>query len=113
MRIVLWEPAAGVPTLRRCVEDGHEVVAVWTQLRSTFRSWKQMTLSPVKEFALSRSNCPSTSRLKSDETRLCFVHDAEVAVVVALAASCQIFDARVEAAVLFTAAVMGAAREWV
>jgi methionyl-tRNA formyltransferase len=29
--VFMGTPQAAVPTLRQCVADGHEVVAVWTQ----------------------------------------------------------------------------------
>ena len=29
--IFMGTPESAVPSLKRCVDDGHEVVAVWTQ----------------------------------------------------------------------------------
>ena len=78
-------PAAAVPTLRRCVEDGHEVVAVWTQPdRPAGRGYKT-AFSPVKEFALQHGlTVHQPTKLKTDESKSLFAsHDADVAVVVA------------------------------
>lgn len=78
-------PAAAVPTLRRCVEDGHEVVAVWTQPDRPSGRGNKTTFSPVKEFALSQGlPVQQPSRLKIDESKSLFAsHDVDVAVVVA------------------------------
>lgn len=78
-------PQAAVPTLRRCVEDGHEVVAVWTQPDRPSGRGNKVTFSPVKEFALAQ-NIPvhQPQRIKTEETKKLFAsHDADVAVVVA------------------------------
>ena len=78
-------PQAAVPTLRRCVEDGHEVVAVWTQPDRPSGRGNKVSFSPVKEFALSQ-NIPvyQPQKIKTDETKQLFAsHDADVAVVVA------------------------------
>src|SRR5258708_2366281 len=85
MRIVLMgTPEAAVPTLRRCLEDGHEIVAVWTQADKPAGRGKKISPSPVKEFALSQGlTVHQPSRLKTDEARLLFAsHAADVAVVV-------------------------------
>jgi len=86
MRIVfMGTPQAAVPTLRRCVEDGHEVVAVWTQPDRPSGRGNKVSFSPVKEFALAQ-NIPvhQPQRIKTDETKKLFAsHDADVAVVVA------------------------------
>ena len=78
-------PQAAVPTLRRCVEDGHEVVAVWTQPDRPSGRGNRVSFSAVKEFALSQ-NIPvyQPQKIKIDETKKLFAsHDADVAVVVA------------------------------
>jgi len=78
-------PAAAVPTLRRCVEDGHEVLAVWTQPdRPAGRGYKT-AFSPVKEFAIQHSlTVHQPTKLKTDESKSLFAsHDADVAIVVA------------------------------
>ena len=78
-------PQAAVPTLRRCVEDGHEVVAVWTQPDRPSGRGNKVSFSPVKEFALSQGLAiHQPSRIKNDEAKQLFAsHDADVAVVVA------------------------------
>jgi methionyl-tRNA formyltransferase len=78
-------PEAAVPTLRQCLNDGHEVVAVWTQPDRPAGRGHKVSFSPVKEFALSHGlNVFQPARIKNDETKLLFAsHDADVAVVVA------------------------------
>jgi len=78
-------PQAAVPTLRRCLDDGHEVVAVWTQPDKPAGRGNKVSFSPVKEFALSRGlGIFQPARIKNDEAKQLFAsHDAEVAVVVA------------------------------
>ncbi|HEX7334631.1 MAG TPA: methionyl-tRNA formyltransferase [Pyrinomonadaceae bacterium] len=86
MRIVfMGTPEAAVPTLRQCVADGHEVVAVWTQPDKPAGRGNKVTFSPVKEFALSHG-LPvfQPARIKTTEAKELFAsHGAEVAVVVA------------------------------
>lgn len=78
-------PRAAVPTLRQCLTDGHEVVAVWTQPDKPAGRGQRVVLSPVKEFALSHGlSVFQPARLKNDEALSLFAsHDADVAVVVA------------------------------
>jgi len=78
-------PQAAVPTLRQCVADGHEVVAVWTQPDKPAGRGNKVTVSPVKEFALARGlQVFQPSRIRNDESKRLFAsHDADVAVVVA------------------------------
>ncbi len=78
-------PAAAVPTLRRCLEDGHEIVAVWTQPDRPSGRGNKVTFSPVKEFALQNGlKVHQPSKIKTDESKSLFrAHDADVAVVVA------------------------------
>ena len=86
MRLVfMGTPAASVPTLSRCVEDGHEVVAVWTQPDRPSGRGNKVTFSPVKEFASSKGlTVHQPDKLKIDETKALFSsHDADVVVVVA------------------------------
>jgi methionyl-tRNA formyltransferase len=86
MRIVfMGTPAAAVPTLRRCLEDGHDVVAVWTQPDRPSGRGNKITYSPVKELALERGlPIHQPTRIKTDESKALFAsHDADVAVVVA------------------------------
>ena len=86
MRIVfMGTPQAAVPTLRRCLADGHEVVAVWTQPDRPSGRGNKVSFSPVKEFALSQGlTVHQLQRIKNDEAKQLFAsHDADVAVVVA------------------------------
>jgi methionyl-tRNA formyltransferase len=86
MRIVfMGTPQAAVPTLRRCVADGHEVVAVWTQPDKPSGRGNKVVFSPVKEFALAHGlNVVQLARIKNDEAKQLFAsHDADLAVVVA------------------------------
>ena len=78
-------PSAAVATLRHCVDDGHEVVAVWTQPDRPSGRGNKITYSPVKEFALSKGlTVYQPTKLKTEESRNLFAsHDADVAVVVA------------------------------
>ena len=78
-------PQAAVPTLRQCVADGHEVVAVWTQPDKPAGRGNKVTFSPVKEFALSHGvQVFQPARIKTIEAKELFAsHGADVAVVVA------------------------------
>jgi len=78
-------PQAAVPALRQCLDDGHEVVAVWTQPDKPAGRGNKVSFSPVKEFALSRGlSVLQPARIKNDEAKQLFAsHDADVAVVVA------------------------------
>lgn len=78
-------PHAAVPTLRQCLSDGHEVVAVWTQPDRPAGRGNKITFSPVKEFALSQGlSVLQPARIKNDEAKQLFAsHDADLAVVVA------------------------------
>ena len=78
-------PQAAVPTLRQCVADGHDVVAVWTQPDRPSGRGNKVNFSPVKEFAVSQGlSVFQPARIKTDEAKQLFSsHDADVAVVVA------------------------------
>ncbi|MEN3325931.1 MAG: methionyl-tRNA formyltransferase [Acidobacteriota bacterium] len=78
-------PQAAVPTLRRCLEDSHEVVAVWTQPDKPAGRGNKIAFTPVKEFALAHGlSVFQPARIKNDEAKQLFAsHDADVAVVVA------------------------------
>ncbi|MDT5062809.1 MAG: methionyl-tRNA formyltransferase [Acidobacteriota bacterium] len=86
MRLVfMGTPEAAVPTLQRCLEDGHEVVAVWTQPDRPAGRGNKITASPVKEFALKHGlavHQPAKIRNK-EALRLFASHDADLSVVVA------------------------------
>jgi methionyl-tRNA formyltransferase len=78
-------PQAAVPTLRQCVDDGHEVVAVWTQPDKPSGRGNKIAFSPVKEFALAHGlDVVQPARIKNEEAKQLFdSHDADLAVVVA------------------------------
>jgi methionyl-tRNA formyltransferase len=53
MRIVfMGTPQAAVPTLKRILDDGHEVTAVYTQPDRPSGRGKKIVFSPVKQFAI-------------------------------------------------------------
>src|ERR1044072_7690190 len=83
--VFMGTPQAAVPTLRQCVADGHEVVAVWTQPDKPSGRGNKIAFSPVKEFALAHGlDVIQPARIKNDEAKQLFAsHDADVAVVVA------------------------------
>ena len=86
MRIVfMGTPTAAVSTLHRCLEDGHDVVAVWTQPDRASGRGNRVTFSPVKQFAIDRGlTIHQPSKLRTDETKSLFAsHEADLAVVVA------------------------------
>ena len=86
MRIVfMGTPRAAVPTLRQCLADGHEVVAVWTQPDRPSGRGHRISFSPVKEFAVAHGlPIYQPAKIKNDEALQTFAsHDADVAVVVA------------------------------
>jgi methionyl-tRNA formyltransferase len=86
MRLVfMGTPESAVPTLRRCVEDGHEVVAVWTQPDRPAGRGNRLKASPVKEYALSRGlNVQQPSKIKTEEALALFASEPfDAAVVVA------------------------------
>lgn len=86
MRIVfMGTPESAVPSLRRLIEDGHEIVAVWTQPDKPAGRGDKMHSPPVKEFAL-QHNLPieQPKKIKTDEAKNLFVsYKPDVAVVVA------------------------------
>lgn len=86
MRIVfMGTPESAVPSLRRLVADGHEVVAVWTQPDKPAGRGKKLHQSPIKEFALAHNlTIHQLQKIKTSEAKELFAsHAADVAVVVA------------------------------
>jgi methionyl-tRNA formyltransferase len=86
MRIVfMGTPESAVPTLRRCLQDGHDVAAVWTQPDRASGRGNKVSASPIKEFALSRGlPVHQPTRIKTDEAAELFrSHNADAAIVVA------------------------------
>jgi len=86
MRIVfMGTPESGVPSLRRLLDDNHEIAAVWTQPDKPAGRGNKLHESPVKKFALQR-NLPiyQPAKIKNQEARDLFAsHKADAAVVVA------------------------------
>ncbi|MBC7797355.1 MAG: methionyl-tRNA formyltransferase, partial [Pyrinomonadaceae bacterium] len=86
MRIVfMGTPNAAVPTLKRILDDGHEVIAVWTQPDKPAGRGNKLHAPPVKEFAVSEGlTVHQPAKIKTQETLdLLKSHEAEIAVVVA------------------------------
>ena len=83
--VFMGTPQAAVPTLRQIVEDGHQVVAIWTQPDRPAGRGHKVAFSPVKEFALAHDlKVFQPARIKNDEAKQLFAsHDADLAVVVA------------------------------
>jgi methionyl-tRNA formyltransferase len=83
--VFMGTPHAAVPTLKRILDDAHEVVAVYTQPDRPSGRGKKIVFSPVKEFALERG-LPvfQPEKIRTDETFNIFRgHGADAAVVVA------------------------------
>jgi len=86
MRLVfMGTPETAVPTLSRCLEDGHEVVAVWTQPDRPAGRGYGVKESPVKEFALARGlEVEQPQKIKTEQARDLFAsYEADAAIVVA------------------------------
>lgn len=86
MKIVfMGTPEAAVPTLRRCVDDSHQIVAVWTQPDRPSGRSNKLKMPPVKEFAVAHDiPVHQPAKIKTDEAREFFVsHHADACVVVA------------------------------
>jgi methionyl-tRNA formyltransferase len=86
MRIVfMGTPESAVPSLRRLYEDGHEIVAVWTQPDKPAGRGKKLNQSSVKQFAAAQNFAiHQPQKIKTEEAKELFAsHRADVAVVVA------------------------------
>jgi methionyl-tRNA formyltransferase len=86
MRLIfMGTPEAAVPTLRRCLEDGHEVAAVWTQPDRPAGRGNKLTQPPVKDFALSHGLVVhQPAKIRTGEAQALFAsYEADAAVVVA------------------------------
>jgi methionyl-tRNA formyltransferase len=86
MRLIfMGTPEVAVPTLRRCLEDGHEVAAVWTQPDRPAGRGNKLSLPPVKEFALLHNLAVhQPAKIRNEEALKLFAsHEADAAVVVA------------------------------
>jgi methionyl-tRNA formyltransferase len=78
-------PEAAVPTLRRIVEDNHEVVAVWTQPDKPAGRGNKLTAPPVKIAAqLLGLKVHQPAKIRNSEAAILLrSHEADLAVVVA------------------------------
>ncbi len=78
-------PEAAVPALRRLLEDGHEIVAVWTQPDRPARRGNKLTAPPVKVLAqLFGLKIYQPEKIRTEEAKSLFAsHNADLAVVVA------------------------------
>src|SRR6266542_5457201 len=86
MRIVfMGTPEAAVPALRRLLEAGHEVVAVWTQPDKPSGRGNKVSASPVKVVAqLLGLKVYQPAKIRTDDAKNIFAsHEADLAVVVA------------------------------
>ena len=78
-------PESAVPSLQRLLEDGHELIAVWTQPDKPAGRHEKMHSSSVKEFAIAHGlRVEQPTKIKTDEAEDLFAsYNADVAVVVA------------------------------
>lgn len=78
-------PESAVPSLRRLVDDGHEIVSVWTQPDKPAGRGKKLHQSPIKEFAIEHNLAiQQPQKIRTPEAKELFAsHQADVAVVVA------------------------------
>ena len=86
MRLVfMGTPEFAVPSLRRLLEDSHEIVAVWTQPDRPAGRGNKLHQSPVKEFAVQNNlTVHQPLKIKTQEAReLLASHKADAAAVVA------------------------------
>jgi methionyl-tRNA formyltransferase len=86
VRIVfMGTPEAAVPSLRRVVEAGHEVVAVWTQPDKPAGRGNKLTAPPVKLAAtLLALKVHQPAKIRTPEAKNLFAaHHADLAIVVA------------------------------
>ena len=86
MKIVfMGTPSAAAVTLQRLIDDGHQIVAVYTQPDRPSGRGNKMVYSAVKDLAISNDlNVLQPARIRTAEALDEFrSHDADVAVVVA------------------------------
>jgi len=86
MRIVfMGTPESAVPSLRRLLDDGHEIAAVWTQPDKPAGRGNKLHQSPVKEFASQHNlTIHQPFKIKTEEAKTLFAsHNADAAIVVA------------------------------
>src|SRR5258708_38114141 len=86
MRIVfMGTPESAVASLRRLLDDGHEIVAVGTQPDKPAGRGNKLHQSPVKEFALQHQlTVHQHAKSKTPEAQQLYAsHDADAAIAVA------------------------------
>src|SRR5713226_4239590 len=86
MRIVfMGTPESAVPSLRRLLDDDHEIIAVWTQPDKPAGRGNKLHQSPVKESALGHNlTVHQPAKIKTEEAKALFSsHNADAAIVVA------------------------------
>src|ERR1700693_4251756 len=86
MRLVfMGTPESAVPSLRRLLSDGHEVVAVWTQPDKPAGRGNKLHQSPVKECPVSHNlTVHHPLKIKAPAAKELFAsHQADAAIVVA------------------------------
>jgi methionyl-tRNA formyltransferase len=86
MKIVfMGTPQAGVPSLKRLIEDGHEIVAIYTQPDRPSGRGKKIVFSPVKSFGIDyKLTVLQPQKIRTAEALETFRrHNADAAVVVA------------------------------
>ena len=78
-------PESAVESLHRLIDDGHEVVAVWTQPDKPAGRGDKIHLPPVKKFAVEHGlKLEQPTKLRTDDAKALFAsYDADLAVVVA------------------------------
>jgi methionyl-tRNA formyltransferase len=83
--IFMGTPESAVPTLRRCVDEGHEVMGVWTQPDKPAGRGNKLKASPVKKYALSAGlEVHQPAKIRTDEALSLFTaREFDAAVVVA------------------------------
>ena len=86
MRIVfMGTPESAVRSLHRLIDDGHEVVSVWTQPDKPAGRGDKLHFPPIKKFALQHGfKLEQPAKLRTGEAKALFAsYNADVAVVVA------------------------------
>lgn len=78
-------PKAAVHTLRRCIDDGHEIASVWTQPDRPSGRGNRLTPPPVKVFAQANGlTIHQPVKIRTEEAMQTFASDeADAAIVVA------------------------------
>ena len=78
-------PESAVPSLRRLLDDGHEIVAVWTQPDRPAGRGNKLHQSPVKEFAVQHNlTVHQPLKIRDSVAKDLFAsHSADAAIVVA------------------------------